>query len=80
MPSKHAGEVLVKVVPDMTGFTEAIDTALKAMGAETLLHQYSEWLDADQHLIKDGDERTHDDLVKQFLEQRDKNARPPVDG
>lgn len=38
-----------------------------------LLFEYSEWLDSDQHLvvgageIEEGDQRTHDDLVKQFM-------------
>lgn len=38
-----------------------------------ILHQYSEWLDADQKLILDpilGDDRSHDDLVKQFMAER----------
>lgn len=82
MASKHAGQVTVKVVPDLTGFndaiTDALTTALKSMGAETLLHQYSEWLD-DEGIIKGGDERTHADLVRQFLEQRSKDARPLID-
>lgn len=56
---------------------------MKTVGREeaaTLLHQYSEWLDGEGVIIPESelDGRTHDDLVKQFLDGRITAAQPQV--
>ena len=77
-----AGTVSVQVKPDLTEFAAGLTEAIDALGASTLLHQYSEWLDG-QGLVKrawcGGDDRTHDELVKQFLAERNEAAVPPID-
>lgn len=45
--------------------------------ARNLLHQYSEWLDVNGSDTDDG--RTHDDLVEQFISDRDIHARPMLE-
>lgn len=71
------GTVTVKVVPDLTEFMDTLTSTLSPWFS-VLLMQYSEWLDANQGLIKPGDDRTHDDLVKQFIAQRSPVAQPLV--
>lgn len=47
--------------------------------AESLLMQYSEWLDVENNLpINAQDERTHEALVREFITQRNPDARPKV--
>lgn len=47
--------------------------------AEALLMQYSEWLDPTyMRAPDDGDSRTHEQLVQDFLVARSADARPKV--
>lgn len=72
--SANVGTVTVKIVPDVTGFMDALEAARLSI----VLHQFSEWLDG-EGFIKGGDDSSHTDLVKQFIEQRSNNARPAID-
>jgi hypothetical protein len=60
---------------------EIVDKVLKALKKrdEVLLLQYSEWLDTEGLAAtpKEGDERTHDGLVKQFLDEQDETKEVP---
>jgi hypothetical protein len=58
----------------------AMDWTIDLNTAEVLLMQYSEWLDGESIQLHDdaADGRTHEDLVKEFLTQRNPQARPKV--
>ncbi len=55
--------------------------AVERDAAATLLHQYGEWLDG-QGLVQGGeqavDDRSHDDLVTAFLDDREATWLPEV--
>lgn len=48
--------------------------------AATLLHQFSEWLDGEGLIAEptEDDDRSHDDFVKAFLDQRTETWLPEV--
>lgn len=55
--------------------------AIRKSDAETLIHQYSEWLDTEGLiLVEPKDNRSHDDLVHEFLTTRRAFALPVVEG
>lgn len=61
----------------MPGQTELEETV------RAVCFQYSEWLDGYDGLMvppRDGDERTHEDLVAQFLQERRDGGYLPVLG
>lgn len=43
---------------------------------KNVVFEYSEWLDSDKKLLtpKEGDEQTHEDLVRQFFEERNSHG------
>jgi hypothetical protein len=57
-----------------------MDWTIDANTAESLLMQFSEWLDVESVQLHDdaADGRTHEDLVKEFIAQRKPDARPKV--
>lgn len=48
--------------------------------AQSLVFQYSEWLDGEGLIVSDeqGDDRTHEQLANEFLATRNENAIPEV--
>jgi hypothetical protein len=57
------------------------DWVVDAGTAEVLLMQFSEWLDVENIQIhNDDDQRTHEDLVCEFIAQRNPQAYPKVIG
>lgn len=60
-----------------------MDWTVDALTAETLLTQYSEWLDTSGTIdapLYASDHRTHEDLVREFVTQRNTQARPKIVG
>jgi hypothetical protein len=57
---EHIGEAKIKIVPDLSGFTEAINRALHAI----VLHRFVLWLMSHGHI---SGEPELTDLVDQFI-------------
>jgi hypothetical protein len=56
-----------------------MDWVIDAYTAESMLMQYSEWLDISDVMAPSPDDpRTHEELVREFIAQRNRVARPKV--
>lgn len=55
--------------------------AVSKEDAQSLVFQYSEWLDGSGLMVPESvaDPRTHEQLVEEFLATRDANAIPEVE-
>lgn len=84
-PPKQSAERVTEVAATYLAFLQgdsnvgSTDTMVNVRDAEILLHQYSEWLDADLgalQLATEAGEPSHDNLVASFLAQRNPNSIP----